>query len=1004
MGWLRMLGAVELLADDDEPLLPTGAARMRRLLALLALRAGGTVSVDTAAEVVWGADQPEHPDAAVQSLVSRLRRLLDGDPDLDLATRPGGYRLEIRDGHLDAARFEQLAAQGSTLLDEDPAEAADLLDRALMLWPGGEAFGDLRDDEPFHTRAAQLDEIRAQAVEDLVGADLRRGRHHEAAARLEALVVEAPLRERRRAQLVLARHRAGRTAEALAAYQEYRAQLVDELGVEPSAPFRALHEGILRDDPALSWHPPAAPTPGGPEAAGPPPLPSEHDLLGRDELLDDVTAAVAAGELVTLTGPGGVGKSSLAHAVAERLAGRLPDGAHVVELASVTSPLDVVLAVASAVDVPLGPSGDARDRVVGWLARQQALLVLDNCEHLLDPVASLVERLRRRAPRLRVLLTSQSAVGIPGEHLVGVAPLAVEGPGGETGPAVELFVARARAHDAAFALTPDTIDDVVAVCRHLDGLPLAVELAAARMRAMTPGELATRLSGRFRLLHGGSRTAGDRHRTLRSLVDWSYGLLEPGLQRAFDVLSVFAGDFSLEHAETLLPRALADDGLDDGGATDLVLTLVERSMLVRTPGEPTTYRLLETLRAYGRERLRARAVEDDVRDAHARWVANLVGGTREDIFTSRHARDAALVARALDEMRAAVAWSSDRDPSTAAAIVAGGAGMVELRMNPEVPHWADTLLAGPLAAPGHGVPDDLTAWVYAVSAAGARFAADLDVCEAHARRAATLAEDLITRGYTSYLLVEAAIFRGDLAGARHRLDEATRLLPLGLSPGWRAHLGVMQALDAAYSGHDTDAALRLSEQTLADAIRQDLPLAEAWATYARGEVILEDDPGAAAPYLEQAVQQAEGLGDRYLGGVALLSLASARARSGDTGAAATLFRRAVAHWRRSGNWTHQWATLRNAVVLLARSGLWHEAAWLDGALAARGVWGQAAGVEAERASQVRDELVAQLGRPAYDDATHRGAGTNDGELVEMVLGQLAAVAAAQGRGGTQSSR
>jgi predicted ATPase/DNA-binding SARP family transcriptional activator len=989
MGSLRVLGTVEI-RSDGVPRLAAGAARTRRLLALLTLRAGQPVSVDAVAETLWGEDQPDHPAASVQTLVSRLRRLLADTPGVDVLTTAGGYLLAVDDDALDVRRFEELAARGARLLDEDPVAAAEILDEALALWTG-DAFGELAEEEPFRAEAARLEELRATAVEDRAEAGLRLGRHHEVAARLEPLVAAAPLRERRRAQLILARHRAGRTADALAAYQDYRDVLVEELGLEPSAALQSLHAAVLRDDPELAWRP--TPTPAQPAPVPRPPAPGPA-LVGRDRAIEEVTQAVTAGGVVTLIGPGGVGKSSLARVVAAAVSATLEDGAYVVDLGPVTDPVTVPHAVASSLDIPVGVGADAAEHVTAWLAPQQALLVLDNCEHLLDAVCVLAEAVRRSAPDVRVLLTSQTPVGLPDEQLIAVPPLPVEAPDGtgRPGPAVELFLARARSHDPAFALTSENADDVAAVCRRLDGLPLAVELAAARVRGMTPSELAARLSGRFRLLHGGRRTARDRHRTLRALVDWSYGLLEPRQQRAFEVLSVFAGRFTLDQAERLLPQGLPDSDLDAGDAADLVLTLVDRSMVMSRPGSPTTYRMLETLRAYGRERLAERGESDRVHAAHARLVADLVGQTRHRLLGPQYPDDVALVARTLDEMRVAFAWAAEHDRVTAATVVAGGAGLVELRMNAEVPHWARDLLAGPLSLPGHGVPDDLVAWVYGVAASGSRFAAELEGADALAARAAQLAVEPATRAYAANLRSEAAFFSGRTKEAVVHIDTVEALEGVEVPPEWRALFQVERALHAAYDRGDVAAAVAYAEEGRSLASRHRSAVAGAWATYARGEVVLESDPAAATPYLASAVEQAEAAGDRYLDGVALLSLASARARTGDTVEAAALFHRAVGQWRRAGNWTHQWTTLRNAVVLLTRAGRLEEAARLDGALEARGVSAQATGPEAERVRRTRDELVQRLGRDGYDAAARAGAATSDGELVETVLDQLAAAA------------
>jgi len=981
---LRVLGVVDVLGDEGRPRAHQSAARVRRLLAALAVREGSTASVDWLADVIWGDRPPANPAGALQTLVSRLRPVLGPGDDIELVTQPSGYRLRARDGRFDARSFERLAREGAELLDRDPQGAARVLDEALGLWTGP-AYGGLAEEDFARAEAARLEEMRSVAVEDRVEASLRLGRHHEVAARLAPLVAEEPLRERRQSQLMLARHRAGRSAEALEGYRLFRARLADELGIEPSEQLQRLHTAILRGDPALAWSP-APGTRTGPEGAGnlgsdPP------SLFGRDQEVSELARVLRDHAVVTLTGPGGVGKTSLARTVAHRLAGDFPDGVWLVELAALGEATQVPLAVASTLDVPAQEGLAAADAVVAWLAPQRVLLVLDNCEHLAGPVAEVVTKVRGRAPSVTLLVTSQVPLEVPGEQLFAVPPLP---PARATAddPAVRLFIARARAQDRGFQVDEASVAVIADLCRKLDGLPLAIELAAARMRGMSPRELSGRLSGRFRLLHGGARTGRARHRTLRALVDWSYGLLGPSERRVFEVLSVFAGGFTLEQAEGLGVALLADDGFDATDVADSVLTLVDRSMVVSRPGSPTVYRLLETLRDYGRERLRERGAGDRAREVHAVQMARLVADTPKHLWTAQHVRDVGTVSGLLDELRSAFAWSAEHDVPTAATIVAGSGLLVEHRMSAEVAHWADTLLAGPLAGGSVTVGDDEVARVLTVAAAGARFRGALAEAGRLATRARRLATEPLTCCYASYLLAEVAFFEGDLARAQAPLADARELSERHGLSSWRRMLAVDELLGAAYAGEDPVATSRRAADLAEAAQAAGESVVAAWAVYVRGEALLETAPADAAPYLEMARDRAEESGDRYLLGVTLLSLASARSRCGPPEESLPLFLGSVRHWHRVGNWTHQWTTLRNVAVLLVRLGRDRAAAMLTGALATRDTTARPTGAEALRMQQLRAGLVARLGEEAYDEAAASGAALTDDELVRLAEAQL----------------
>jgi DNA-binding SARP family transcriptional activator len=539
-----ILGPLEA-CDAAGRAVPIRGARLRQLLVRLAIDPGAAVAADRLAEDLWPDGQPADAGNALQALVSRLR----GAAGRGIVEHgPGGYRLAVEPGAVDAVEFERLVTAGrAALAGGDPAGGAAQLRRALALWRGP-ALADARD-APFAAAAvARLEELRLAAAEDRIDADLALGRGAGLVPETEQLSAAHPLRERLRGQHMRALQAAGRQADALAVYHEVRRLLADQLGVDPSPALAAVYQDILHGTPAPATPPPTA-SPAPAPAAGLANhrytnLPAQlTSFVGRDVELRQVAKLLSGARLVTLTGPGGAGKTRLS---VEAAAGELehaPDGVWFVPLAPVRDPLDIPQAVLAALGVPepghLRDSAEAGrvllvpplDRLADVLAAQRLLLVLDNCEHMVGAVAELADRVLSGAPGVRVLATSREPLGITGETLCPVPPLPL--PPADAGaaaamefPAVRLFADRAAAVRPGFTVDDATAEPVVRICRALDGVPLAIELAAARLRALTPGQVADRLGDRFRLLSVGSRTALPRHQTLRAIVDWSWELLD----------------------------------------------------------------------------------------------------------------------------------------------------------------------------------------------------------------------------------------------------------------------------------------------------------------------------------------------------------------------------------------------------------------------------------------------------------------------------------------------
>ncbi|WP_164842646.1 ATP-binding protein [Actinoplanes solisilvae] len=562
----------------------TGGARVRALLARLLLDAGRIVPLPRLIDDLYGDTPPAGAVNALQSNVSRLRR------ELPISYDGSGYRLDVEPGEVDVHRFTRLASSGHEALRASSyATAAELLTEALSLWRG-EALADVRS-APFAPAAADLlSSRRRQAVEGRVEAELLLRPSGDAVDELRALVGQEPLREHTWALLMRALVAGGRPAEALTAFEQARRILRDELGADPSAELRAVHASVLRGSPTVPRHR----------------LPSQlTSFVGRDDELARVSSALGTARLVTLVGAGGAGKTRLSL----EAAGRFEGDACFVELAAGTGPGDVPRAMLDALglrdggllgDRLAGPA--AAERLVAALSTRELLLVLDNCEHVVAAVAALAGLLLTACPGLRVLATSREPLGVTGEVRVPVGGLPAEA-------AVRLFAERAADVLPGFTLTGD--DEVAArrIVRTLDGLPLAVELAAARLPVLPVGELARRVDDRFRVLSRGSSTAAERHRTLRAVVAWSWDLLTAEERTLAARFTVFRGSAGLDAIEQL-------GGL--GTATlDVLDGLVTKSLIER---DGTRYRMLATIKAFCAEQLSAR---DDVLQAHAAYFLAL---------------------------------------------------------------------------------------------------------------------------------------------------------------------------------------------------------------------------------------------------------------------------------------------------------------------------------------------------------------------------------------------
>ena len=597
---VRVLGPVAVVGDEGETV--SLAAKQLRLLAALVVADGRACEVDELVEALWGDAPPASARSLVQVYVSQLRKALPAQ--IEVATRRGAYAIELTADQLDAARFERLLREcSSARRSGNAALAASLAERALGLWRG-RAYGELAYEEVASRESERLEELKIVAVEERIDAELELGRHQEVLAEVVQVANEHPYRERLQGQAMVALYRCGRQSEALEHYSALRARLRDEVGLEPGPALRELQRRILQHDTDL------APSVEGGAPAAPVPLPvPPTPLVGRARELDELHVLLArrAARLITLTGAGGSGKTRLALEAARRVAGSFANGVALVELAPLRDHALVLPTIAHALGVAHDPDEAPLDALAAALAPRELLLVVDNAEHVRDAAPSLAQ-LVARAPHLTLLVTSRAVLHVSGEQVFSVAPLAEH-------DAVELFVQRARLLDPAFAHTPAVETDVREICRRVDRLPLAIELAAARVGTLTPPALLERLDTRLGLLTGGPRDLPARQQTLRETIAWSVELLDDEERRTLARLSVFPAGASVETAETVCEASL-----------DTVSALVDHHLVQRAErAGRRRLLLLETIHEYASELLEATPHElEAARRRHAEWCHALV--------------------------------------------------------------------------------------------------------------------------------------------------------------------------------------------------------------------------------------------------------------------------------------------------------------------------------------------------------------------------------------------
>jgi predicted ATPase/DNA-binding SARP family transcriptional activator len=910
---VAVLGPLRLEIDGVDVEVP--GPKRRAVLALLALAEGRTVPVDDLVDALWPTDPPDSARQALHTHVSRLRAHL-GPAATRLQTGEAGYRLDLGPDGLDLTRARNLLTTGRG----DP----ELLRQAHALWRGP-VLADLADVLPIATAAAGCDQLRREVVDALVAASVEAGQADRVVELAAAAHAADPLREPAVLLVMRVLAAVGRAPEALRIGRAYRRRLVEETGLDPA--------------PALAeWERTIAGGGAGPVTRVGPAWPTTR-LIGRAVEVGALNRLLVGERLVTVLGPGGVGKTRLAAEVA-----RGSDGATVLALAPVTDPAAVPHALAAALTLTV-VHGDVLAACAAVLGDRAGLLVVDNCEHLLDAVRDVVGVLLAACPRLTVLATSREPLGLPAEHRYRLAPLPL--PDGDRTdlarvPSVAVFLDRAR-------LTPTggQLDTVAEIVRRLDGMPLAIELAAGRLSTFSLTELRDRLDRSLDLLGDG------RRRTLRDTVEWSYQLLTEPQQRLFRQLSVFADGVDLDTAEQL--AGALDPDVDPGSS---LARLVDASMVdADRRGDRTRLRMLETLRAHAGDRLAAAGERPAAVGRLITWAVELVTGFAAAVVTEREPDADAALRRELPNLR--VAWRAARDRGAldeAAALVAGLMDAIGYRDLVELRGWAAELAADPAT-----LKHPRAAAVLGVAAEAAYQDGDYPRAERLARDGLARATDHADSVHCLLPLAVAELARGAHAEV---VEHALAAAVLGAQHREAYNLA---ALATAYAG-DLDRARALNERGTAAAVS---PSMRSWAAYVTGEIegIAGRHDLAERHYL-LAVELARTSGATFLVGVATVGLLTVRAAAGRVPDALRGYREVIDYFAGTGNWTHLWTTLRDLADLLRRLGDADTADVIEAAAAAAPdapvLPGSPGGVPVGRTevlARARQAIDRQLSRP-----------------------------------------
>jgi predicted ATPase/DNA-binding SARP family transcriptional activator len=803
----EILGPLRVI--DGPTTLSPGSPQQQKVLALLLASPNQVVSSDRLIDQVWGEQPPPSARHLVQNYVWRLRKLIDDFADPQRILSEGrGYAIRVAAEDLDALELVELVDKAQETQGYDTAAAERLLGEAVAMWRG-RPFGDLSDDSPtLRAEATRLEEIYLRAVTKHIDARLELGDHQELVGELESLTTQYPYRERIWEQRMLALYRSGRQAEALRLCQTLRKMLGEDLGIEPGPAMNELEGRILLHDVDLLWEPPPPPSN----------LPTVMtSFVGRTSEIAEVVKLLDTYRQITLTGPGGVGKTRLAIEVAKRVLSRFPDGVWWIDLAPLSDPLRVVAAIAEAFGVSAQPDTPLIESVTRSLERRRALLLVDNCEHVAAAVADVVTSILLGADRIRVVATSRTPLHVSGEVLWNVPALAVplteeaNVADLQLSDAIRLLIERGTAVDRTFAVSDDNARSVVELCRRLDGMPLAIEMAASRLGVLSPAQIVSSLDDRFSLLTRPEQGAVARHETLKTTIDWSYQLLEPGVRRIFDRLSTFAGAFGIEETTAI---AFSDD--QRRTPLEVITDLVHASMVTTTgtDTEAVRYRLLETLRAYGTDRLRARGESDSASKAHADYFLGLAIEATDAVETPGFADWVQRFDEAYADLREALGWAMAHAQPDSYLPAAPALFQYWYRtFDPrEAEHWGLRLLRAT-----EGTAEPLRAWAHLALAFSGVVRGKPDEAQANSAAAIEILRKADSRAALVTALFgagNAAIQVGDFESARAHSRQALTLCD-ELGDRWR-RAGPLAILSFAevFGQGSLEAAGRLAEEAV----------------------------------------------------------------------------------------------------------------------------------------------------------------------------------------------